>query len=285
MKRQERIEHYSFARAEWIDKLRQSTESWDYGRKHALPIWPEFVSKGYFHETMFYAHHRPTNTAFELPLTGELLVEHGDRKITVHPGELYILPAGEPNTLRAGNATPCWKMSAGFCGQLVSPLLATLGLQGERNLIRLTTPQRIYDLLEKMFQLIRNRESVPELAGLTLQLFTDISQQTIKQPPPQLADAARIFEFNLSGPITLREVAMELKLTEAQLIRLFRKHYHTTPMQFLRELRMQKAAALLRGSAMPIGEIAQTCGYLLERNFCREFQKKFGKSPRNYRKQ
>ena len=104
MKRQERIEHYSFARAEWIDKLRQSTESWDYGRKHALPIWPEFVSKGYFHETMFYAHHRPTNTAFELPLTGELLVEHGDRKITVHPGELYILPAGEPNTLRAGNA-------------------------------------------------------------------------------------------------------------------------------------------------------------------------------------
>ena len=286
MKKKSGIENYSFARADWIDS-RESTISWDYGRKHALPIWPEFVTKSCFHDDAFYTHHRPTSTAFELPQSGELLLEHDGERITVRPGELYILPAGGPNTIRAGGAKECWKISAGFCGQLVAPALAALGLSGDRNLIRLTEPQRIHGLLERMFRLLREREpeSAAELAGLTLQLFTEVGRQTVKQPPPRLADAVRIFEFNLSGPITLREVAAELKLTEQQLIRLFRKHYDMTPMDFLRELRMRKAATLLRSSAMPVGEIARTCGYALPRSFCREFRKRFGKSPLHDRKQ
>lgn len=127
-------------RASRLDRFAEIDNQLGYGRRHALPTWPEFVAKSCFHNEAFYTHHRPTSTAFELPLSGELLLEHGGEKITVRPGELYILPAGEPNTIRAGKAKECWKISAGFCGQLVAPALATLGLSGERNLIRLAEP-------------------------------------------------------------------------------------------------------------------------------------------------
>lgn len=246
MKRKSGTEYYSFARADWIDS-RKSTISWDYGRRHALPIWPEFVAKSCFHNEAFYTHHRPTSTAFELPLSGELLLEHGGEKITVRPGELYILPRANPIQFARGKRRSAGKYQPDSADNWSRR-------PGDARTVGRTEPDPPRGTAADSRPA---RTDVPAAPGTGTGIGCGTGRPraaTVHRSrssdggaaPSPLADAVRIFEFNLSGPTRLREVAAELKLTEQQLIRLFRKHYDMTPMDFLGELRMRKAAALLR---------------------------------------
>ena len=58
-----------------------------------------------------------------------------------------------------------------------------------------------------------------------------------------------------------------------------------SPMQYLREWRMQKAAALLRDSTLSIGEIAQAVGYHSEPSFHRAFKSVTNQNPGKIRRQ
>lgn len=67
-------------------------------------------------------------------------------------------------------------------------------------------------------------------------------------------------------------------------IRLFRKYYATTPGQYILQLRMARAAELLRKGELLISEIAWNCGFEDSNYFARIFKQKMGLSPREYRK-
>lgn len=69
------------------------------------------------------------------------------------------------------------------------------------------------------------------------------------------------------------------------LCRLFRQELHTTPHQYLADLRLQAAANALRAGNGSITEIAHMCGYHDPLYFSRMFKKKFGLSPREYARQ
>lgn len=265
--------------------LRGALESWDFGRKHALPLWPEFAGGQCFHEGNYYTHLCPSSTAFELPLLGELRIEHNGRTIVVKPGFLYILPAGEPNTLRPGPSGECWKLSFGLCGQMVAPLLATLGFSREQNLIELTAPDKLRQMIESMLPLLRRKEEkdVPELAAQGFRLLMALRMQQPFVADPLVANAIRIFEFNLAKPIELGVVAEELEVSELKLIRQFKKHLGITPRAYLIKMRMRKVAALLGRSTLSIGEIALMCGYSSSHCLAREFRKYHGVSPRKFR--
>ena len=72
-------------------------------------------------------------------------------------------------------------------------------------------------------------------------------------------------------------------VSPAHLSRTLKAYRNQTPTDFLLELRLQRASALLRTEAEEIGEIALDCGFENLSYFYRCFQKRFGQTPRVYR--
>ena len=66
--------------------------------------------------------------------------------------------------------------------------------------------------------------------------------------------------------------------------RTFKKEMGTTYTKFLNRFRISKAAGMLEGESLSIGEVAFACGFNNPYHFCRMFKRFFGQSPRDYRK-
>jgi AraC family transcriptional regulator, transcriptional activator of the genes for pyochelin and ferripyochelin receptors len=83
--------------------------------------------------------------------------------------------------------------------------------------------------------------------------------------------------------ITPKQIGSLLGLGEVRVLRLFRTEVGTTLRRHLLEVRMARAAELLRTSDLPIKTIAFDCGYSLVSNFHRDFKLVNGISPKQMR--
>ncbi len=102
--------------------------------------------------------------------------------------------------------------------------------------------------------------------------------------PSWLRKATRLMQEkeNYTGGIE-RFVKLAGK-TQEHLSRELRKHYQTTPSQFINSLRLTEAARLLRNTEKPVLNILYESGFQNVSFFNRLFKKRFGSSPRRYRK-
>jgi AraC-like DNA-binding protein len=103
---------------------------------------------------------------------------------------------------------------------------------------------------------------------------TDASQRTSIVVDALAADLAR--------PWTVADMAEVLGVTSSQLRRIFASS-ETTPRQVLTALRLDAAARLLSDPALRIKEIPARVGLADTSHFCRDFRRRFGMSPTEYR--
>lgn len=90
---------------------------------------------------------------------------------------------------------------------------------------------------------------------------------------------------NFFEPITLDEIAEKANMTKNAFCRYFKKRTNKTFFGFLVEIRIENACILLRkNNAIPISEIAKSCGFQNIANFNRKFQKIKMLTPTQYRK-
>jgi AraC-like DNA-binding protein len=99
-----------------------------------------------------------------------------------------------------------------------------------------------------------------------------------------LARTCAYLAFHLQEPITLSFLARKVAGTSAgHLARLFREQFRMSYTDYLRGLRMKKAAQLLEGTDLPVSHIGRAVGYRDASRFARHFRTIFGKSPRAFR--
>lgn len=89
---------------------------------------------------------------------------------------------------------------------------------------------------------------------------------------------------NLSEELTLGKIAQSAAISENECLRCFRRNIGMTPIHFLKEYRLQRAAGLLRSGESSISEIATSCGFLDMSYFSRAFRRFYGVTPTEYRK-
>ena len=131
-------------------------------------------------------------------------------------------------------------------------------------------------------------EVLVNLTGFWLELCKNIELPPMKQEQ-QFYKRMRLFldyiETHYAENITLDDIAACASVSRAECLRCFKKSMQMTPYQYLIELRLAKAAALLRQTDEPVGDIALNVGFQQSSHFGKFFKAKTGMTPLAYRKQ
>lgn len=84
-------------------------------------------------------------------------------------------------------------------------------------------------------------------------------------------------------PLQVADLARIADISAARLHARFIAEYGRTPMDYVRHRRLEMALELLRGSTLPIGEVASRVGYNSQSAFAAAILREFGHSPRQLR--
>ena len=110
------------------------------------------------------------------------------------------------------------------------------------------------------------------------------SEDIIEEQNPGISRAIHFMEQNLDKKLTLDEIADEAGYSPSYLITIFSKKTSYSPLSYFSHLKINKACEYLDFSKLKIKEISFILGYIDPYYFSKDFQKKIGLSPRNYRK-
>ena len=78
-------------------------------------------------------------------------------------------------------------------------------------------------------------------------------------------------------------IAEEMCISKMKLYRLVKSCLGTTPVEYIKTLRLEKAAKLLVSTSRTVQQIMYGCGFNTKTYFYREFEKKYGCTPKQYR--
>lgn len=110
------------------------------------------------------------------------------------------------------------------------------------------------------------------------------SDDFLEEQNPGITRAIQHMEQNLDKKLTLSELAEEAGYSPSYLTTIFRKNTGYSPLSYFSHLKISKACEYLDFSKFKIKEISFMMGYSDPYYFSKDFQKKIGLSPRNYRK-
>lgn len=95
--------------------------------------------------------------------------------------------------------------------------------------------------------------------------------------------ACDVIERHLGGPLTVRQLAQEVQVSQNYLTRLFQDAYGTSVTGYIRRRRMERAGHLLTRSTLPIKIIASSVGISDLQQFNKTVRAEYGMSPRELR--
>lgn len=89
---------------------------------------------------------------------------------------------------------------------------------------------------------------------------------------------------NYRENISVDELAELVHLSKSYFMSCFKKAAGTGAIEYLTQLRINAACRMLTDTALPVSDIAYSCGYCNLSNFNRQFRKLAGCSPKEYRR-
>ena len=122
------------------------------------------------------------------------------------------------------------------------------------------------------------------------ELFSELDDMSHDQNeitiPEKIEKARKIISKEFSDPLfSVSALAERIGVSTSYLRREFAKHFGSSPVAYLKEMRLYNAKNLLDSEYLLIGEIAEQCGFTSASYFIQFFGKAVGTSPNKYRTQ
>ncbi|MFB6718636.1 helix-turn-helix domain-containing protein [Kribbella sp. NPDC056345] len=266
-----------------VDGFRADFLSWGHYRPE---YWRNYWHTHSFHEVC-------------LAYSGSGRFNNGDTQYDVQPGTVFLARPGDVHeiessrseplgiafwgfTLRPGSDEPGWWSGLTRAhGPVMSDRVGTL-------------PALITALASEAAAPVSGYSAVLSALGGALVLETarafalddDLAVEPVRRDRGLLVVEAmqRHLRDNLSRPITVRDVAAVVHLSERHAERLFTQQTGASIMATLWRLRLELAAQLLLDPALTVTEVARTCGYSDVRPFSTAFKRHYGRTPGEHRR-
>ena len=257
-------------------------------------------------EIPFQWHHHPE---FELTLTlnseGQRYV--GDNIGAYGDGDLVLLGPNLPHTWNSAQkvdpAGPHVALVMWFRPEWADALIATLtelgpvarmlASAGRRLDFSRGVAQRVRPTLEGMpglepaHRLVRFLEVLTVLSQGEAHYLAGPHLQEWLATPPDGGRIGRVLEqvhAHYHENISVAELAALARLSPSGFHRLFQRHTRLTLTEYVAQLRIGRACALLVNTDKPVSHISDTVGYVSLANFNRQFRALKGMTPREFRK-
>lgn len=134
-------------------------------------------------------------------------------------------------------------------------------------------------------ELIRQSQLLLFLALLIQEYQKSSAKNTSELLPWQtyMESAVSFIKDNYDKEITVHDICSYTGITRSHLTRIFQQALHTSPYDYLLEVRLNKASSLLKTTQLPIKQIAMMVGYRDALVFSKIFKQKTGLSPKTFR--
>ncbi|MFV0553158.1 MAG: AraC family transcriptional regulator [Mangrovibacterium sp.] len=215
-----------------------------------------------------------------------------EKKLVMKANQYLVIPAQKPHSYASSHDNPWtiyWIHYAGKHAPDYSPS------SNEVLNIAPSSTNRINDRLTLFEEMIQNLEMGYSIDNLNyaniclahfLASFRYLSQfRQINNKDFDLSDKSILFMKNkLDKKLTLDDLAHEAGLSVSQYSLAFRQKTGKSPIDYLIQLRIQKACQLLDHTLLSVKEIAQKVGYDDAYYFSRIFKKMMNVPPKEYRR-
>ncbi len=215
---------------------------------------------------------------------GSGIIFCNDKEYHVTKGDAYLLPKGSNHKYYPNKN---WdKIWFNIDGTLVTNIIFAYGLENTVVFKSVNNKQIFEDLYE-----ITNRSNPTAeiLASAAIQfhiimqhLYNSLQNNSFDKKVTKIKEMldANIYEKNIS----LKSIANELLISQAQVINIFKKTFNMTPYQYFTKRRLEIAASMLLNSNLQVKEIAEILNFSDQPYFSNAFKKIMGVSPDRYRK-
>lgn len=219
---------------------------------------------------------------------GQGEVSWGDGVEPVGAGTMVLLPAGMAHAYAAARAQPWSLYWAHFAGHAAAAFMAPL-LQGRPALACPVGPGLVPDFQALLAQ-TRQGLALPSLvhaASLLRALLTHAQLLALRRPARQgrfdLEAVQAYMRAHLDEALTLDRLADAFGFERFHFAKTYRRLAGGAPLAHFLQFRMERAAQLLDGGEMRVGEVARALGYEDAHYFSRQFRQRLGVAPSVYR--
>ncbi len=218
-----------------------------------------------------------------------LLIESGichaeyDKKIyTLKMGDILFYPPGMKQWYTFPE--PSVSLWCHFTGTAIEELLSEYGIfcGAISSASNGSAIETYYDMIRRFHQ-----PSLCKLANSSLSELLFYISPSFKSEESNfekhMSEILDYIHLNYSHQITVEALAKKSGYSASRFARIFKSEVGSTPIQYVNEIRLRTAAEMLFATLLPVGEIAQECGFCDPLYFSKRFKKKYSLSPADYR--
>jgi AraC family transcriptional regulator len=233
------------------------------------------------------APHYHEEPSFIVVVGGAYLEQIQGSEVEHRPGHMLFYPASTTHSQRFG--------PGGTRKLVFTPERSSIEYLQERGVsvdsARYVSDPIISQLAQRILAEMQSDDTFTALAmnGVLLELVAAFARRERRAEhgaPPVWMRAVRDFvHANADRNLSLDEIGANAGKHPVHVAKEFRRYYGATIGAYQRQLRLQRAEALLLRRNVDLTEVALACGFANHSHFCRSFKAAYGITPSQFRSQ
>jgi AraC-like DNA-binding protein/quercetin dioxygenase-like cupin family protein len=250
---------------------------------------------GYYPKAKFHYRNRPRSIMQCIIIyctDGEGWVMFDDIECIVKKNQFIVIPANTPHSYGANEQKPWTIYWLHVTGEMVETFADTLSFDRTIFCHNVSFSEERIALFDSMYNALERGYSIDNLTYVNMNLwyflstlrFPDSFVVPINTEDKDLVDRAIDFmKQNLHLPLSLKEMAKHVNISQPHFSALFKKKTGYPPGEYFNHIKIQKACQHLRFTHTQVKEISYKLGFEDPYYFSRLFHNIMGVSPAAYR--